>query len=175
MWPAGQVRTPRHAALAAAALRLFAVHSVHRSQRGAPCSRVASSPLASRGLPMVAHASVAPRVARDRPFRACGRSPHRPRPFRAKVHVPSRQRVSAGGCAPVGAHPRRLLRWPLAPGGSARAAGSVASPSARAARALTGAHYGASGARSHVWRAGPSETTAVETRWVGAVQRRGQG
>jgi len=23
------------------------------------------------------------RVARDRPFRACGRSPHRPRPFRA--------------------------------------------------------------------------------------------
>jgi hypothetical protein len=38
-----------------------------------------------------------------------------------------------------------------------------------------GAHYGASGARSHVWRAVSSETTAVGTRWVGAVQRRGQG
>ena len=68
-------------------------------------------------------AAAALRVARDRPFRACGRSPHRPRPFRAKMHVPSRQRESAGGCAAWLLTPRRFLRWPLAPGGSPRAAG----------------------------------------------------
>jgi len=39
------------------------------------------------------------RVARDRPFRACGRSPHHPRPFRAKVHVPPTPAGKRGGCA----------------------------------------------------------------------------
>jgi len=42
------------------------------------------SPFATEALSMVA-----PRFARDRPFRACGRSPHRERPVRAKMHVPS--------------------------------------------------------------------------------------
>ncbi|KAB7513247.1 hypothetical protein DMP03_12495 (plasmid) [Halosegnis rubeus] len=42
------------------------------------------------------------RVARDRPFRACGRSPHRPRPFRAKMDVPSAPAGIPVGCAPCG-------------------------------------------------------------------------
>ncbi|AAG21013.1 Vng6404h (plasmid) [Halobacterium salinarum NRC-1] len=58
------------------------------------------------------------RVARDRPFRACGRSPHRPRPFRAKMDVPSTPAGKRGGLRGVAAHPPRFLRWPLAPGGS---------------------------------------------------------
>ncbi|SEO49592.1 hypothetical protein SAMN05216388_101373 [Halorientalis persicus] len=45
------------------------------------------------------------RVARDRPFRACGRSPHRERPFRAKMNVPSTPSGKPVGCAP-----RRLSR-----------------------------------------------------------------
>ncbi len=42
------------------------------------------------------------RVARDRPFRACGRSPHRPRPFRAEMDVPSAPAGIPVGCAPCG-------------------------------------------------------------------------
>jgi len=47
-------------------------------------------------------AASALRVARDRPFRACGRSPHRPRPFRAKMYVPSTPAGIPVGCAPCG-------------------------------------------------------------------------
>ncbi|GGN26166.1 hypothetical protein GCM10009021_30490 [Halarchaeum nitratireducens] len=39
------------------------------------------------GPPRSPHSAL--RVARDRPFRACGRSPHRPRPFRAKMNLVS--------------------------------------------------------------------------------------
>ena len=68
-------------------------------------------------------AAAALRVARDRPFRACGRSPHRPRPFRAKMNLVSTPAGKRGGLRGVAAHPPRFLRWPLAPGGSARGAG----------------------------------------------------
>lgn len=68
-------------------------------------------------------AATALRVARDRPFRACGRSQHRERPFRAKVNVPSTPAGKPEGLRGVAAHPSRLLRWTLAPGGSARGAG----------------------------------------------------
>jgi len=70
-----------------------------------------------RGLPVVDHAAVAPRFARDRPFRACGRSPHRPRPFRAKLNMVSAPAGKRGGLRGAAAHPPRFLRWPLAPGG----------------------------------------------------------
>jgi len=45
------------------------------------------------------------RVARDRPFRACGRSPHRPRPFRAKMNL-----VSTPALHPFGSSGPRLRR-----------------------------------------------------------------
>jgi len=114
-------------------------------------------------------AAAALRVARDRPFRACGRSPHRPRPFRAKMDVPSAPAGIPVGCAPCGlsrssawcrlrcraphrgARSRRqspwtrtrtsgrtragISRWPLAPGGSARGAGWMASLRRALARA----------------------------------------
>ncbi|TKX84223.1 hypothetical protein EXE43_20080, partial [Halorubrum sp. SS5] len=54
-------------------------------------------------------------VARDRPFRACGRSPHRPRPFRAKVHVPSAPAGKRAGLRGGAAHPpteRALIKVP---------------------------------------------------------------
>jgi len=72
------------------------------------------------------------RVARDRPFRACGRSPHRPRPFRAKMNLVSTPALHPfGSSGPRLRRPRRTwlrrgergMRWPLAPGGSARGAG----------------------------------------------------
>jgi hypothetical protein len=49
-------------------------------------------------------AAAALRVARDRPFRACGRSPHRPRPFRAKVNLvstPAGKREGLRGVAAI--------------------------------------------------------------------------
>jgi len=45
------------------------------------------------------------RVARDRPFQACGRSPHRPRPFRAKMNL-----VSTPALHPFGSSGPRLRR-----------------------------------------------------------------
>ena len=85
------------------------------------------SPFAIEALP-----AVAPRFARDRPFRACGRSPHRERPFRAKMNLVSTPALHPfGSCGPRLRRPRRTwlrrgergMRWPLAPGGSARGAG----------------------------------------------------
>ena len=95
-------------------------------------------PARGRGLPLVDHAAVAPRVARDRPFRACGslaaRGSQAPRslpvaslrsatparsPFRAQMHVPSTPAGKREGLRGVAAHPPRFLRWPLAPGGLA--------------------------------------------------------
>jgi len=70
------------------------------------------------------------RVARDRPFRACGRSPHRPRPFRAKMNLVSTPALHPfGSSGPRLRRPRRTwlrrgergMRWPLAPGGGRRA------------------------------------------------------
>ena len=78
------------------------------------CSRLTSFAVRIAALP-----PVAPRFARDRPFRACGRSPHCPRPFRAKIHVPSTPAGKRAGLRGVAAHPARFLRWPLAPGGLA--------------------------------------------------------
>ena len=67
------------------------------------------------------------RVARDRPFRAGARSPHRPRAFRAKMNMVSTPALHPfGSCGPRLRRPRRTwlrrgergMRWPLAPGGS---------------------------------------------------------
>jgi hypothetical protein len=66
-----------------------------------------------------------PPRARDRPFRACGRSPHRPRPFRAEMNMVSTPAGKREGLRGVAAHPPRLLRWTRVPGGSPRAAGCV--------------------------------------------------
>jgi len=97
------------------------------------------------------------RVARDRPFRACGRSPHRPRPFRAKMNLVSTPALHPfGSSGPRLRRPRRTwlrrgergMRWPLAPGGRravlvgatscrralARAQGALAKARARARR-----------------------------------------
>jgi hypothetical protein len=76
-------------------------------------------------------AAAALRFARDRPFRACGRGPHRPRPVRALVSAPALHPFGSSG--PRLRRPRRTwlrrgergMRWPLAPGGSARGAGWV--------------------------------------------------
>jgi len=94
------------------------------------------------------------RVARDRPFRACGRSPHRPRPFRAKMNLVSTPALHPfGSSGPRLRRPRRTwlrrgergMRWPLAPGGSARGAGWGHLMQARSlARAQRGAREGAS-------------------------------
>jgi len=97
------------------------------------------------------------RVARDRPFRACGRSPHRPRPFRAKMNLVSTPALHPfGSSGPRLRRPRRTwlrrgergMRWPLAPAGRravlvgatscrralARAQGALAKARARARR-----------------------------------------
>ena len=71
----------------------------------------------------VALAAAARRVARDRPVRACRRSPHREHPVRAKVHVPSAPALHPfGSCGPRQSRPRRTwlrrgergMRWLLA-------------------------------------------------------------
>lgn len=69
-----------------------------------------------RGLPVVDHAAVAPRFARDRPFRA-GAASLRSAAFRAELHMVSAPAGKRGGLRGVAAHPPRFLRWPLAPGG----------------------------------------------------------
>ena len=136
-----------------------------QAHRHGPLTPFAGPPRRSRptipgcdALAQCARASVRACAARSRPLRAAGhraaRRAHDPRARRMGSRSPvaprlvSRQRVSpfgpglpeaSGTLRPatdvVASRAKRGLRWPLAPGGSPRAAGWVASPSARAARA----------------------------------------
>jgi len=62
----------------------------------------APSPVEQWSLRHAPLAASALHAARDRPFRACGRSPYCSRPFRAKMYVPSTPAGIPVGCAPCG-------------------------------------------------------------------------
>jgi hypothetical protein len=80
--------------------------------------------------------SVVPRNARDRPFRACGRSPHRERPFRAEVNMVSTPAGKRRGLRGVAAHPTTPTPLAARSGRPLPARGWFCGPSAaRAARA----------------------------------------
>ncbi len=67
-------------------------------RKGGPRAPELDSRVFLDGPPRSPHSAL--RVARDRPFRACGRSPHRERPFRAKMNLVSTPALSAFSVAP---------------------------------------------------------------------------
>ncbi len=122
-------------------------------------------------LAQCARASVRACAARSRPLRAAGHRAAR------RAHDPRARRM--GSRSPVA--PRLVSRQRVSPFGPGlpEASGTLTPLAARSGRVAArgwmggqpvgarrsrpqGAHYGASGARSHVWRAVSSETTAVE-------------
>ncbi len=146
-----------------AAVSVWCVLSARTARRCRPPLARGSlcSPLASR------RSFVAPRFARDRPVRACGRSPHRERPFRARfARVRSliwsrRQHQARFRLRLAGSTDRnRLVCWPLAPGGSPRGAGCVL----LVGRALARAPQGGAKARARARRDVSVGSVSTENR-----------
>jgi len=89
----GTPRSPRAARRLLTVLRTVRIEAfpAHGSRWSPTDSLRSSFEPALTPFAQTPFAAVTPRFARDRPFRACGRSSHHERPFRAKVNVPSRQ------------------------------------------------------------------------------------